>query len=124
MQLNTMKLKANFFDFFYDKFLYVFNVSKDKEIKPPDFIDKILKYGEVSGNISAERWDVYAYSGHNIANNLSFVPSNVPTLILNEPKVEGSNVTLVWKGSDEATYYELPTYFPIRADPSILLDPS
>ena len=77
--------------------------------------------------VIAERWDIYhvkggskSYNGKTIqfgAEYLDMIPSNIPTLTLNDPKVEGSNVTLTWKGDDKTTYDNLSFFYTSQGFP-------
>ena len=64
--------------------------------------------------VIAERWDIYhidwgrkLHNGKTIqfgADNFDMIPSNIPTLILYNPKVEGNKMNITWKGDDKTTY--------------------
>jgi len=92
-----------------------------------DFIKLLDGWKYFKDGVIAERWDIYhvkggskSYNGKTIqfgAEYLDMIPSNIPTLQLNDPKVEGSNVTLTWKGEDKTTYDNLSFFYTSQGFP-------
>ena len=86
---------------------------------PEDYsLSDIIKFLDAKkyfkDGIVAERWDIYhidwgrkLHNGKTIqfgADNFDMIPSNIPTLILYNPKVEGDKMNITWKGSDKTIY--------------------
>lgn len=66
------------------------------------------------GKRGAKRWDVYRVKGGSesvfpilVPDYIEVVESNIPTLKVDNPRVDGNKVTLSWQGSDK-TFYDKP----------------
>ena len=69
-----------------------------------------------------QRWDVYAYNdGYDQSALLTMIPSNIPTVTIDDPKIEGSEIDFSWQGSDKDTYDQF-TFLPDNRDLTKYLD--
>jgi len=102
-------------DLVFKGLVYYFSAGKNIPFGPSKLFDLIPEKND------AERWDVYLYSGKDIVDGIDFIPSNVPTLTLSNPKINDDDVNISWRGNDKTTYEHAPIYFPTKEDPTILL---
>lgn len=110
-----------FTDLLYKGLIYFFGV--ESEISPSDLVELI----ENEEKNPPKRWDYYTYSGKHLGDrgaNFTLIPSNIPTVNIDELKVDGNNLSLFWHASDKTTYDDIPEYFPDNTDITISLGPT
>jgi len=65
-------------------------------------------YVSISDVKSGGRWDVYERSYgtkyRDTTGDVELIPSNVPTITINEPEINGNNVVISWKAFDDTVY--------------------
>ena len=77
------------------------------------------------------RWDIYTLERGSSNSELPsgiplarFIPSNIPTIKVNEPRVKDNQAFISWEGSDKTTYDDVPISFPDNTDITIFLGPT
>lgn len=85
-------------------------------ISLPKKPSEIINYLFPESKNPPQRWDVYTYNdGYGQSAILTMIPSNIPTVAINTPAINGSGVKLSWLGADKDTYDQF-TFLPDNKD--------
>jgi uncharacterized protein (TIGR02145 family) len=93
---------------------YFLGISSPK--KPSEIVEYLFPEQENP----PQRWDLYNYwDGQN--KSFTLIPSNIPTIQINNLEVDGSDVYASWEGTDEDAYEQF-VFLPDNKDLTIYVD--